>query len=109
MHGPSSVECWLLNARKRKRKDVLDMKCLRANICIYLCIYLSMYILCVFVRFVVTGLDNESEFQLIVYAGNAKGRSGITRLMTHTQKLPVKQLETRVESSSGPEGEFGPG
>nr|XP_053653571.1 LOW QUALITY PROTEIN: synaptogenesis protein syg-2-like [Cherax quadricarinatus] len=49
-------------------------------------------------RFVVTGLDNESEFQLIVYAGNAKGRSGITRLVALTQKLPVKQLETRLGS-----------
>ncbi|XP_042213244.1 nephrin-like isoform X2 [Homarus americanus] len=49
-------------------------------------------------RFVVIGLDNESEFQLIVYAGNAKGRSGITRLVAITHKLPVKQLETRLSS-----------
>ncbi|XP_037805193.1 nephrin-like isoform X1 [Penaeus monodon] len=49
-----------------------------------------------FPRFLVTGLDNDSEFQLIVYAGNAKGRSGITRLVALTQKLPVKQLETRL-------------
>ncbi|XP_071533060.1 protein turtle homolog B-like isoform X3 [Panulirus ornatus] len=55
-------------------------------------------------RFVVTGLDNESEFQLIVYAGNAKGRSGITRLVALTQKLPVKQLETRLGSSGGKAG-----
>ncbi|XP_050705734.1 nephrin-like [Eriocheir sinensis] len=50
-------------------------------------------------RFVVTGLDNESEFQLIVYAGNSKGRSSITRLVAITQKLPVKQLETRLSNS----------
>lgn len=55
-------------------------------------------------RFVVTGLDNESEFQLIVYAGNSKGRSSITRLVAITQKLPVKQLETRL-SNSGNDGE----
>lgn len=54
-------------------------------------------------RFIVTGLDNESEFQLIVYAGNSKGRSSITRLVAITQKLPVKQLETRL-SNSGNEG-----
>nr|XP_045602790.1 nephrin-like [Procambarus clarkii] len=50
-------------------------------------------------RFVVTGLDNESQFQLIVYAGNAKGRSGISRLVALTHKLPVKQLETRLGTS----------
>lgn len=56
-------------------------------------------------RFVVTGLDNESEFQLIVYAGNSKGRSSITRLVAITQKLPVKQLETRL-SNSGNDGNY---
>ncbi|XP_064099983.1 nephrin-like isoform X2 [Macrobrachium nipponense] len=52
-------------------------------------------------RFVVSGLDNDSEFQLIVYSGNAKGRSSITRLVALTQKLPVKQLETRLGSGKG--------
>ncbi|XP_068232062.1 nephrin-like [Palaemon carinicauda] len=52
-------------------------------------------------RFVVSGLDNDSEFQLIVYSGNVKGRSSITRLVALTQKLPVKQLETRLGSGKG--------
>ena len=56
-------------------------------------------------RFMVTGLDNESEFQLIVYAGNSKGRSSITRLVAITHKLPVKQLETRL-SNSGNDGNY---
>ena len=45
-----------------------------------------------------TGLESDEELQLIVYSGNAKGRSGITRLIGLTQKLPINILETRVDS-----------
>lgn len=46
--------------------------------------------------FQVSGLESDSEIQLIIYSGNAKGRSGITRLVSFTLKPPVKQLETRL-------------